>query len=1121
MAEKVEAKIAGMNKKLLKKYATTSRQKLLSQITQVVTKLNKLSLHDIAMGKLGTVSYEPAQLAIMQSKLLSLQEQIKSQTIASIAEQISYTCFNQLNNLRFIELHGWLPELSNNPNQQKVLWQNSREVLKQLKQIHNNYPDFIIVPDFVSDFFDVISQENVDQILQPSIEELCGIPESNFNHTEILGWLYQYYNSDEKLHYIKLKKPYAKSTVPIVTQIFTPDFIVKYMVENSLGQILLQKDAICGEELNYHVDALTQNVDYDVEVPELKILDPCCGSGHILLYAFEILFNAYQRMDFDNHQSVQKILRDNLFGLDVDDFAVQISKAALYFKAREYDPDFFQNLSPDFEINVHAIPESNSTGRAILTFDLEPDIKRTVSKLMDMFANAKEIGSLLTPPLRESFEQLEEFLSTYNAAASDYQRTIFSKLSNMLTVVRILQAKYDVVTTNPPYINTLLMNAYLKRFVTKNFDKYRRDTFACFVRRCQMLTKPDGYFALMTPNVWLSTTSFTSLRDLVLNTTQIKTLLALAPSAFFAEAAVDVVAFVLRNSDPDDQPGVYVQLSQKSDLDNQSQELRRILAERSPSHIHQRHQQIFNKLPDQIIPFAADEKLLQTFRTAPTLASYAEPRQGIITGDNAKFLRYWFEVALENLGVLPVWFHDGSEQSNPGKWLPHNKGGSYRKWYGNHDYVIDWSDNGRVVKKHQANGQQLSRIQNLDYNFRPAISWSAVTSGDFAVRFYDEQFTFNVAGPSCFAPPNLQNYIMGFLNSCVAASFTAIINPTMNFNVGDIAKVPLIFDQKYQNEINQLVNENIQLAKEDWDMFATSWNFTKHPLLTKQGANYFVDTYKSWRDECESRFTKLKQNEERLNQIFIKIYQLEQQLSPEIADEKISLSIINQRLAAKTFLSYFVGASLGRFGYRDAKQILSYDTIVDELRDFLEQTCGASNVQPNLTWLAEALGKSVGVQDEEFLQQYFVTEFYYDHLKTYHGRPIYWQFDAGPEQSLRGIFYVHGFDSQILKNVLPAKIQTTQEALLTQLNLLETRKNSSPIWPTERKRLEDSQSRIINKMRELNDFSQKLSVLTSANIKMDADLGIAQNYAKLAPILTELRPSRYMQKKQEIIHRSK
>lgn len=1106
-----------MDKKLLKKYATTAHHKLLSQITPALTRLNEQPPHKFSFKErlLDSSQHDAAsQLADLQIMLRRLQEQIKVQTLSSIAEQISYTCFNQLNNLRFLELCGWLPELVGDANIPAGFWQNPKELLILLQQVRKNFPTLITMPNYVNDFFELIGIKETNQILQPFVEKLLDLPEANYEHVEILGWLYQYYNADEKLHFIKRKKPYPKSAVPVVTQIFTPDFIVKYLVDNSLGQLLVQQNLLDADKLDYRVGTTEQLLACDIK--NLKFLDPCCGSGHILIYAYELLFATYQQAGFAEDKIAQTILQNNLYGTDIDDYAVQITKAALLFKAREHDQNFFKNLPHDFTLNIYAIPESDSLGRATLASDIDTSAKQEMSELMDFFANAKEVGSLLVPP-QKSYTKLAKFLSTREAPQNNYQQTFLNKISDMLAVTKILQTTYDVVVTNPPYINTLLMNTYLKKFVTKNYEKFCRDVFACFVQRCQALTKPNGFLALMTPNVWLSTTSFASLRDLVLNTTHIRTLMALAPSAFFTEAAVDIVAFILQNSTSDSEPSIFIQLSEKSDLDSQARELRRIITDIGSPAIYRHDQAIFTKLPDQIIPFTADAKMLQILQTAPILASYAEARQGIITGDNARFLRYWTEVPPENLGVQPAWFSDQNGQLAAPKWLPHNKGGTYRKWYGNHDFVIDWPDSRHNAQEHQKDEQKLSRIQNMEYNFRPMVSWSAITSGDFAVRFYDERFTFNVAGPSCFAPPSLQNYILGFLNSCVAARFTAIINPTMNLNVGDVSKMPFILNHDFQDEINELVTENVRLAKADWDMYETSWDFSEHPLLLHRDADiHLADSYQSWHEACKARFSKLKRNEERLNEIFIQIYQLKDILQPEVADEKVSMHMINPRIAAKTFLSYFVGAKLGRFDHSNTKRMLFYDTIIEDLREFLNQTCGVSNIGENLAWLADALGKPTGTQDEEFLRQYFMIDFYRDHLKTYHDRPIYWQFDAGMERSLRGIFYAHSFNADLLTKALPDKIQSTQENLLNRLNDYETRKNASP-WPTERKRYEVVQSKLINQLRELNDFSQKLAELSSAKITLDFDLGILPNYAKLAPTLTALQPSRYMRRKQEIL----
>lgn len=1105
-----------MDRKSLKNFATSAHAQLLAAVRHEI---------DAILIK------KPVQIP---ASLKSHYEDFLVRTkpaVAESAEQLTYTIFNQLIFLRFIEAQGWLPELLPDASLDNF-WQQPAATQQLLAQLQNVLPEIFTLPTLTREFLTLASPELFPIILNIMTEHFSYLDLAILQEVEALGWIYQYYNSAEKTRLVKLKKPYKKSAVPVVTQIFTPKFIVHYLVDNSLGKFLMENKFL-PEDYELQFSAGTFPALQDEKTPtvedlkQIKFLDPCCGSGHILIYAFELFYQAYKNLGVTPTTIPTIILQNNLYGLDVDDFAVQIARAVLIFTARLHGNNFFtqqksEQIPNNNNLHILAIPESNTSGSAILNTIDDDEARMEALELFEFFDNAKELGSLLTPP-QKTFTKLTK-LTANDARVAEFFKP-------MLEVSQILKQTYHVVATNPPYINTNLMNSYLKKYVTKHFAKFHRDVFACFIKRAQDFTNADGYFALMTPNVWLTASSFTQLRENLLDDTKIITLLSLAPGTFFEEAVVDVVAFVVQNSVPDDTRTTFVKLCEKGDLKTAEHEFKRVrldyflLGRFAKSHnpiakiFYLWPQRIFRKLPDSLMAFSAHEKLLRILENTTPLATYAEPRQGIVTGDNDRFLRFWFEVDPTTLAVAPKFLLPTNSDVNP-TWFPHNKGGDYCKWYGNQAYVIDWADDGRAIKNHKSGDDKLSRIQNLDYNFRESVSWSAVTSGDFSARYYDETFTFNVAGPSCFAPPNLQKYLLGFLNSCVAAEFTKIINPTMNFNVGDIAKIPFIFDKTYQSEISQLVEQNITLAKKYYDSCELSWNFANHPLLLNgMPSNLLSESFAEWQEKCKDAAAQLYKNEERLSEIFINIYHLQNVLQPQVNQTKITIKIPDVKSAATSLLSYFVGYELGRYGHdAELNEIIftSTNDVIERLKNFLTQHCGIENLSSNLRWLADSLKCPAATTAEEFLQEYFKNDFWRNHLAAYHGKPIYWQIDSGPTHAVRGFFYVHNFTPKSLLEKLLTHVTITQEKLLADLDNLETKKQQT-VWPTERRRLENAQAKVVDKLRELNDFYQKLTTLTKQEIVINSGLGITKNYTKLSPILTELKPSRYMQKKRALL----
>ncbi|HEU4964064.1 MAG TPA: BREX-1 system adenine-specific DNA-methyltransferase PglX [Bacilli bacterium] len=889
---------------------------------------------------------------------------------------------------------------------------------------HRDLPH--LLPTLFAPLDESIDRLLPDDLLPPDSELVAALAKfdlAEFRHVERIGWLHQDYMSVQKDAIFAEKKrniKIGKADIPAATQLFTPAWIVQFLVQNSLGRYWVERRPESERRLTanwrYYLspaeamekatnategtEAAQKNAPRNL-LPEkrvcpeaLTLLDPACGAGHILIYAFELLVDIYKDRGYAPHDIPRLILRHNLYGFDIDERAATLASFALLMKAQELDPDILQD-PPKLNIVAFQEPEEKRFKEGTRARLQEDELLR---RSFTQFAEAKQFGSLLRPT--------RELLPNHEALCADDPL-----VADLLRQADLLTRRYDIVITNPPYMGAKGMNPELHKFIKQHYPRTRKDLFAAFLERMESFCRPGGLLAAVTMQSWMFLSSFAAYRERLLQEHSIEHLVHLGHNVM--GISFGTAAAVLRCG-VTGRKGTY-QFIQQSDL--QDGEPIRFPLHNARSAVASSEQ--FRDLPGSLIAYWTSPAMRRLFREQPSLGETAEPRQGLATGDNERYVRYWWEVEKGDIG-----FGCGSIEEAHARgvtWFPYNKGGAFRKWYGNNEYVLAFDE--RHYRELLVRG---NRLPSRAYYFREGITWSFVNASKFGVRYSPPGFLFDVGGSSLFPAKEWIPYLTAFLCSKVAYEFLQVVNPTLNFQVGNIRSLPFLLDGKTKGRITELAEENIALAKEDWDSGETSWEFAGHPLLQKMGGiKMLEEAYQRYEREAASRFRRVQANEERLNELFLQIYGLVGELTPEVLPQEITMQRPTREEAAKSLLSYVAGWRLGRFrtgdgaGERfpgvsmampeaDALHLsneANASELVLALSYFLTCMFGTDSLQTNLDWLAASLSGKAQLSTAKRLHAYFATEFYDDHLKRYRQRPIYQRIEGNDPHKLPKLVY--------------------------------------------------------------------------------------------------------------------
>lgn len=1162
-----------MNKTAIKNFAVWARRKLISEITYkaglmgisgkgILSPLSS-STDNIEFYDIGTD--KPTELSGIEVKQRkALVNRIKEKEGASdyktafqfVVEEVAYTWFNRLVAIRFMEVNDYLPshvrvlssevsgkaepdmvttpfetdmEFSSYETDRIVQLKDENKLdelfrmlfIKQCNKLNKVLPELFEKTSDYTEFLLNISFTDSDGIVSHLVNDIA---EADFKEAvEIIGWLYQYYNEERKNEVINIYKGTVKQEdIPPATQLFTTDWVVRYMVDNSLGRYWIERnpDSNLAEKLTYFVTPKTgvlQYVDVKVTPEELTFFDPCMGSGHILVYAFDVLMEIYRECGYVDRDAVQAIIENNLFGLDIDERAYQLAYFAVIMKARSYDKRF---LAREVKPKVYPIYDYTK----IHTTESED-----LNYIIGEFSKAKQYGSLINLKSDFSIDGVKQYLKNLQGQLT-INTVDITMIENIISNIEVLLNKYTVVCTNPPYLNK--MNGELKEYIIKHYKDYSGDLFSVFMYKNFDYCKQGGYSAFMTPFVWMFIKTYEKLREFIINQKSITSLIQMEYSAF-EEATVPICSFVLKNS-KETEKGMYFKLSDfKGGMDVQKQKVLEALENKDCGYFYETSTENFSQIPGSPIAYWVSEKMLSAFENSIMLSENANPRQGLITGSVDSFVRKWYECDLALLNFAST----NDESDRKGTWFPYCNGGEYRRWYGNNDDVVNWENNGLLVKGFvDDKGKQRSRPQNQQYYFCEGGTWSAVTSGSLSVRYFPNGHLFSNAGMAIYSKYETLICLIAFLNSKLAKLYLSIFNEGLNYNQGDIAKLPIIVQSN--NYIKNISEQNISLSKTDWDSFETSWDFKSHPLIKfKQSNALWGDpttedfrnngsiqlSYKAWETFTGIQFSQLKVNEEELNRIFIDIYGLQDELTPEVEDKDVTVRKADLTRDIKSFVSYAVGCMFGRYSldvdglayaggdWDDCKystfipdddncipitdEEYFEDDIVGLFVVFVKKVYGAETLEENLEFIAKALGNK-GNTPREIIRNYFVKDFYKDHVKIYQKRPIYWLYDSGKQDGFKALVYMHRYDDNTTGLVRVDYLHKMQKIYMSEIDRMqdeiENGKTSADIAKAEKRK-----EKLIKQLKETKEYDEKIAHLALSRIAIDLDDGVKVNYEKV------------------------
>ena len=884
----------------------------------------------------------------------------------NVIEEVAYTWFNRLIAIRFMEVNDYLPSsvrvLSSENKAKKepdlvttpfdtdlefTSYEQDRIIqlkddnqldelfrmlfIKQCNKLHDILPELFEKTDDYSELLLTISFTDPEGIIHHLINDIEDV-DFRINdemytddgkikadgQVEIIGWLYQYYISKKHDEIVNIYKgTVKKADIPAATQLFTTDWVVRYMVDNSLGRYWIERNpqSKLSEKLEFFVapkNGEIQYVDEKVNPTDLTFFDPCMGSGHILVYAFDVLMEIYREVGYSDRDAALSIVENNLFGMDIDKRAYQLAYFAVMMKARSYNR---RALTKGISNNLAVVEESNSIDKFAcngLTTDSEQN--KIGEYLVEAYKDAQEIGTLQTIE-KKDYKKFVEYLNNVESSAG--QIDLFSTawlndtLPQMVQLAKqaeIMSNKYAVVCTNPPYMNKL--EGQLKKFVVDNYKVYSGDLFSVFIYRNFDYCKVDGYSAFMTPFVWLFIKTYEALRKYIIDIKAITTLVQMEYSAF-EEATVPICSFVLKNGRATEKALCFRLSDFKGGMAVQKQKVLEAITDKDCGYFYEANIKEFNKIPNEPIAYFVSEIMFKIFEHSQSVATYGNTRVGMATGSNDLFMRYWFEVE-KNRMKTNCKTRDNAVQSSC-KWFPYNKGGDFRKWYGNDEYVVNWYNDGFEIMnfKDEKTGRIRSHNYNLDYIFRQGISWTALSSGNFGCRFSSQGKLADSKGSMLYLKnDDLLMYFLGLLNSCVSKYVLGVTSQTLDFKPGRIAELPVVVAER--DSVEPIVNHQVKLSKKDWDSFETSWDFEKHPLVS-YSTNKMSTAFALWSEECVERFDQLKANEEELNRIFIDIYGLQDELTSEVEDKDVTVRKADLQRDIKSLISYAVGCMFGRY----------------------------------------------------------------------------------------------------------------------------------------------------------------------------------------------------------------
>lgn len=1160
-----------MDKNAIKKYAVWARRELIEKVSQ------KALQYGIEEGK----ELDP-KLDSINGVLLSdvekkqrqaLIRKIKEDGYAQVMEEVAYTWFNRFIALRFMEVNGYLPshvrvftdeaggfnpqimsealhlelkcidkdkiyELKNNNKDDELF---KYLLITQCNDLYDIFPKMF---QKISDYTELLLPDYLlreGSVIEQMVNQKEGIPEADWqDQVQIIGWLYQYYNTEPKEKvFADLKKnvKISKETIPAATQLFTPDWIVHYMVENSLGRLWIEghpNDSL-KSEWKYYLDEAVQEPDVQKQLEkirkeyvglkpeEIKCIDPCMGSGHILCVLFDTLVKIYEEYGYSARDAAASIVENNLWGLDIDERAAQLAYFAVIMKARQYDRRF---LSRGIQPHVYAIEESNG-----LKYDgdygdflLDKQQQETLSYMFDIFNDAKEYGSILKVDNRDYDSFINAWKLTAEQTLTDVRMMGWfmyagDKIDTLAYQAKALSQKYHVVVTNPPYMGLSNMSAKLQNYIKKHYSNSKNDFFSVFIERCGLLLDKAGMQGMITQHAWMFLSSFEKIRLKILEQ-PIVTMAHLGARAFeeIGGEVVQTTSFVLRNCRIPEYTGVFDRLIDPTTQDGKEKSFL------MGNNRYSAKQTKFLSIPGSPVAYWVSDSFVSLYKNN-RLNDFGQSRKGMATGLNAEFVRYWFEVDHRKIGYVNS-REDAS--SSTFKWFPYANGGEYRKWFGNNLYVVNWERDGyRLQNEKTVDGSRIRAVNlNLDYIFKEGFVWTSITSSGNSFRMFSKGL-FSSASNAWF-PDNVE-YLpaaIAFVNSKLVEELLKLTNPTLNANPNDIGNLPISEELLKNKTICELAKECIEISKNDWDQFEISQNFLMHPLIGKNKT--IKQSFEKWNEDCSNRFNRLEYLEDKLNRIFIEAYDLQTEINPMPEARTICVRKADLSRDIKGLISYAVGCMFGRYsldqkglifagGILDNSKYKSFipdedgiipicddeyfeDDIVGRFIDFISVVYGDDNLEENLKFIADSLGGKG--TPREILRRYFINDFYSDHVKMYQKRPIYWLFDSGKKNGFKSLIYMHRYQSDTIARIRTDYVHEQQSRYRTAIEDLSQR--VSNVNESEKVKINRQLQVLKEQDDEVRQYEEKIHHLADQMIMIDLDAGVKENYEVFKDVLAKI-----------------
>lgn len=1192
-----------MNKSAIKNYAICARNELIARVSQ---KAYEYGVTEKETPKYDSESVNGKLLSNTEKKQLNeLISQVNKHGLTHVMEEVAYTWFNRFIALRFMEVNNYLPQKvnvftdgNNNFKPQilseaihleidgvdkkkvfKLIEQNNQEELYKylLLSVCNDMNNYL--PDMFTPITDYKALLIPDHLLNEGsiIDRLIkDIPEEDWtDQVQIIGWLYQYYNSELKDIVMK-KKEYAKDDIPAATQLFTPDWIVRYMVENSLGRLWIDgHPSFKYDQWKYYLEEAEQEPEVlkqlnkikqehaKIKPEEIKVIDPCMGSGHILVYAFDVLMDIYRDNGYSDRDAARSIIENNIYGIEIDERAYQLAYFAIIMKARSYNRRI---LNEHINHNLVEITESNNINSDLLHY--LGDYEETGRKLIELFKDAKEFGSLInvdTPV--ETLDKLDERLTEVDQMA-DYGSLLVQaesielveSLEPILKEARILAQKYDVVVTNPPY---MAPSPKQKPFVQEHYPDSKSDLFAAFIEKNCLSCLNSRYVAMVTPQSWMFLVAFKEFRNRILNKCNISSLVHLGEGAF--DCGFGTTAFIIKNTQLCEFNTVFIDISNDKPLDKETKYLKKdVRYYKTITHLQ--------NLPNFVVAYWCTGTIEKLYFNNTSIDQKYSLECGIKNGNNSIFLKPWFEVSNKSINFSKdrVTSLDNMHKGYK-KWFLCNKGGGYKKWYGNFEYVLDLEYDAKNIKS--IISPSTYRLRKEANYFKDTITWPLVSGKKFSCRYMPSNVLPDVNANIIVMNKINELDLMGYMNTNVFDHLVNMLNKSLAFPIDTVGKAPYL--SSGSDSVACLVKQNIHEAIIDNDSYEVSWDFIVNPLIKQldslwdatgvgatihsyYGKHIKVNSnmelcYHLWKIECNERFKQLKENEEELNRIFIDIYGLQDELTPEESNKDVTVHYIvdskddipksfegsnyvrTKQDEIKSFISYAVGCMFGRYsldvdglayagGEWDDSKYKSFipdqddiipiyedefygdDDITGRFIDFVRVAFGEDDLEANLTFIADSLGGKG--TPRKVIRDYFINNFFKDHCQMYQvtgsgKRPIYWQFDSGKKNGFKALVYIHRYKPDLIARMRTEYVHPQQARYRTQINMLENQIGS--VSKSDEIRIKKEIQTIKAKADELAIYEEKIHHWADKMEPMDLDDGVKANYAKFQELLAKIK----------------